>query len=90
MADLGSPRVKLEVSVGYLAFVHRGPAWSVLKEEIFICFNVGPWFDNLEDIKRCRKASGPLKFTNEFSEVTPSHEPHCLSQIPTSESKSGL
>ena len=74
--------------IGDLAFWHFGPACSTLGEEIFLCFGVALNFANMEENKRCRKAAGPLQFSDESKfEVISTNEPHCFSSTPVSESK---
>ena len=77
--------------VATLPFVHYSGTCSILNNEILLCFS-SDRADQFSNAYRCRKAAGPLKFTNRatYSDVIPSSESHCRIQTPTSKSEYGI
>ena len=72
--------LKLE-RIGSLTFQHGVGGCSILKDQIFLCFNM---FDS-RDMNRCRRATGPLA---SFTEVKLSYKLHPGMPISASESES--
>ena len=77
---------KLE-DVGSLDFDHRYGSCSVMKDKfIYLCFNEVVYNSgDADDLKRCRRSSGPLK---QFSHVVLSTYDHRLTKTSCSDCKS--
>ena len=75
-------------SIGSLTFNHKWGTCSVMANQfIFLCFDNSDSQNESDDIRRCRRSTGPL---GNFTEVALSNHHHRRSQISCSDSKSSF